>query len=101
LIFSAIRIFDSATVFAALIDENGRRFQIRTELTNTRVRQLYLPETNILLTRFLAEGGGAELTDYMPIEEDGEQPNEIIRTVSVVKGNVHFEMRCQPRFNYA
>jgi GH15 family glucan-1,4-alpha-glucosidase len=93
--------FDSATVFAALIDENGRRFQIRTELTNTRVRQLYLPETNILLTRFLAEGGGAELTDYMPIEEDGEQPNEIIRTVSVVKGNVHFEMRCQPRFNYA
>jgi GH15 family glucan-1,4-alpha-glucosidase len=93
--------FDSATVFAALLDENGGRFQIRTELTNPRVRQLYLPETNILLTRFLAEEGVAELTDYMPIEEDGEQPNEIVRMVSVVKGNVHFEMRCQPRFNYA
>jgi GH15 family glucan-1,4-alpha-glucosidase len=66
-----------------------------------RVRQLYLPETNILLTRFLAEEGVAELTDYMPIEQDGEQPNEIVRSVSVIRGNVRFEMSCQPRFNYA
>jgi GH15 family glucan-1,4-alpha-glucosidase len=60
-----------------------------------------LPETNILLTRFLAEEGVAELTDYMPIEKDAEQPNEIGRLVSVIKGNVNFKMRCQPRFNYA
>ena len=66
-----------------------------------RVRQLYLPDTNILLTRFLAEEGVAELTDYMPIEKDGAQPNEIVRRVSVIRGNVHFNMRCQPRFNYA
>jgi len=43
----------------------------------------------------------AELTDYMPIGTDGEQPNEIIRTVAVVRGEVDFKMRCQPRFNYA
>jgi GH15 family glucan-1,4-alpha-glucosidase len=66
-----------------------------------RVRQLYLPDTNILLTRFLAEEGVAELTDYMPIEQDGEQPNEIVRSVSVIRGNVNFEMCCRPRFNYA
>src|SRR5262249_34741670 len=66
-----------------------------------RVRQLYLPDTNILLTRFLAEEGVAELTDYMPIEKSGAQPNEIVRMVSVIRGNVHFKMRCQPRFNYA
>ena len=94
--------FDSPTVFAALLDdEKGGRFEIRPQLSNMRVRQLYLPETNILLTRFLAEDGVAELTDFMPIEQDGEQPNEIIRTVSVIRGNVHFEMCCQPRFNYA
>jgi len=94
--------FDSPTVFAALLDhKNGGRFQIAPQLTNARVRQLYLPETNILLTRFLADEGVAELTDYMPIEENGEQPNEIVRTVSVIKGNIHFTMRCQPRFNYA
>ena len=94
--------FDSPTVFAALLDrENGGRFQIAPQLTNMRVRQLYLPETNILLTRFLAEQGVAELMDYMPIESDKEQPNEIVRTVSVIRGNVRFEMRCQPRFSYA
>jgi GH15 family glucan-1,4-alpha-glucosidase len=94
--------FDSPTVFAALLDdERGGRFQIQPELNNSRVRQLYLPDTNILLTRFLAEEGVAELTDYMPIGADGEQPNEIIRTVAVVKGEVRFKMVCQPRFNYA
>ena len=66
-----------------------------------RVRQLYLPDTNILLTRFLAKEGVAELTDYMPIGADKEQPNEIIRTVSVVRGEVNFKLLCQPRFNYA
>jgi len=94
--------FDSPTVFAALLDdEKGGRFAIWPQLSGMRVRQLYLPETNILLTRFLAEEGVAELTDYMPIEKDGEQPNEIVRTVSVIRGTVHFQMCCQPRFNYA
>src|ERR1700704_567133 len=93
--------FDSPTVFAALLDERGGSFQIQPQLKEKRVRQLYLPDTNILLTRFLAEQGVAELTDYMPIGADGEQPNEIIRTVAVVKGEVRFKMLCQPRFNYA
>ena len=54
--------FDSPTVFAALLDdERGGYFQIQPQLANTRVRQLYLPDTNILLTRFLAEEGVAEL----------------------------------------
>src|SRR5262249_51550420 len=67
--------FDSPTVFAALLDdEKGGRFEIRPKLSNMRVRQLYLPETNILVTRFLAEEGVAELTDFMPIEQDGAQP---------------------------
>src|SRR6516164_4425419 len=94
--------FDSPTVFAALLDEKqGGRFQIEPQLTNVRIRQLYLPDTNILLTRFLAEEGVAELTDYMPIEKELEGPNEIVRTVSVIRGNVQFKMLCQPRFNYA
>src|SRR5215469_9515711 len=94
--------FDSPTVFGAILDDKkGGRFEIRPEMANVRVRQLYLPETNILLTRFLAEEGVAELTDYMPIEDDGAQPNEIVRRVSVIRGNVRFKMCCQPRFNYA
>jgi GH15 family glucan-1,4-alpha-glucosidase len=93
--------FDSPTVFAALLDdETGGSFQIQPQLNRRQVRQLYLPDTNILLTRFLAEEGVAELTDYMPIGADAEQPNEIIRTLAVVRGEVSFKMRCRPRFDY-
>ena len=94
--------FDSPTVFAALLDhQEGGCFQIDPQLTNARVRQLYLPDTNILLTRFLAEEGVVEVTDYMPIQNELEGPNEIVRTISVIRGNVQFKMLCQPRFNYA
>ena len=94
--------FDSPTVFAALLDdERGGRFRIQPQLDHRQVRQLYLPDTNILLTRFLAEEGVAELTDFMPVSAATEQPNEIIRMVSVVRGEVHFKLLCQPRFNYA
>src|SRR6266705_1232465 len=94
--------FDSPTVFASLLDdERGGCFQIQPQLKEKRLRQLYLPDTNILLTRFLAEEGLAELTDYMPIGTDDEQPNEIIRTLAVIRGKVDFTMRCRPRFNYA
>src|SRR5258708_35092857 len=94
--------FDSPTIFAALLDDqNGGRFEIRPQLTNARVRQMYLPETNILITRFLAEEGVSELTDYMPIDNDGGEPNEIVRKVAVIRGDVRFQMCCQPRFSYA
>jgi GH15 family glucan-1,4-alpha-glucosidase len=94
--------FDSPTVFAALLDDKrGGRFQIEPRLTDMRIRQLYLPDTNILLTRFLAEEGVAELMDFMPIEKDRNQPNEIVRMVTVIRGTVAFTMHCQPRFKYA
>src|SRR5499433_3393701 len=90
--------FDSPTVFGALLDDQrGGRFEIRPQLASMRVRQLYLPETNILITRFLTEQGVAELTDYMPIGDYQESKNEIVRTVSVVRGTVRFNMLCQPR----
>jgi GH15 family glucan-1,4-alpha-glucosidase len=94
--------FDSPSVFAALIDDRrGGLFQIQPELDGSRVRQLYLPDTNILLTRFLSDAGLVELTDYMPIGAGKEQPNELIRSVAVVRGEVRFKLICQPRFNYA
>src|SRR5579863_37425 len=93
--------FDSPSVFAALLDdEKGGSFQIEPQLRKKKVRQLYLPDTNILLTRFLAEEGVVELTDYMPIGTDGEQPNEIIRTLCVIRGEIDFKMQCKPRFDY-
>jgi GH15 family glucan-1,4-alpha-glucosidase len=97
--------FDSPTVFAALLDnEQGGTFCIQAELDDLRTRQLYLPETNILLTRFLSNSGVAEITDFMPMlaGKHGEiYAHQIIRMVRVIKGEVRFHARCAPRFNYA
>ena len=97
--------FDSPTVFAALLDpERGGCFSITAELENQRTRQLYLPDTNILVTRFLSDSGVAEITDFMPIlagKKGAIYAHQIIRMLRVIKGEIHFSMRCAPRFNYA
>ncbi|MFW5735508.1 MAG: trehalase-like domain-containing protein, partial [Oceanidesulfovibrio sp.] len=50
--------FDSPTVFAALLDaDTGGSFAITPQLSDVRRRQLYLPDTNILMSRFLASDG--------------------------------------------
>src|ERR1700722_101345 len=97
--------FDSPTVFAALLDkERGGSFCIWADLENQRTKQLYLPDTNILLTRFLSDSGVAEITDFMPIlagKRGAIYAHQIIRMVRVIKGEIQFRMRCAPRFNYA
>lgn len=94
--------FDSPTIFAALLDpEKGGCFSIRPQLDCPRTKQLYLPESNILLTRFLSDHGVAELTDFMSIHSNDESPNEVVRMVRVIKGSITFSLRCDPRFDYA
>jgi GH15 family glucan-1,4-alpha-glucosidase len=97
--------FDSPTVFAALLDpERGGHFRIHPNLENMRTKQLYLPDTNILLTRFLSDSGVVEITDFMPVVEDGDEQrygHHIVRMIRVIKGEVRFNMRCAPRFDYA
>ena len=93
--------FDSPTVFAALLDDKqGGRFQIRPVLNDLREKQLYLPETNVLLTRFLSDEGVAEVSDFMPVSEDGGGVSTIVRRAKTVRGEVRFRMICDPRFDY-
>src|SRR5437773_12087472 len=92
---------DSPSVFAALVDvERGGRFQIAPLLAGAARKQLYLPETNVLLTRFLDADGVAELSDFMPVEDAG-QAHTLVRRAKTVRGEVRFQMRCEPRFDYA
>jgi len=92
--------FDSPSIFAALLDpERGGRFQIAPTLDGAKRKQLYLPDSNILLTRFLAADGVAEISDFMPVEEVAPAHN-LVRRVKSVRGEVHIEMICAPRFNY-
>lgn len=93
--------FDSPTIFAALLDsEKGGSFEIAPVNGNVKNKQLYLPDTNVLLTRFLCADGVAEITDFMPVEElyGGK---EMVRRVTCVRGKLDFRMKCAPRFNYA
>ncbi|WP_205780577.1 glycoside hydrolase family 15 protein [Mucilaginibacter limnophilus] len=93
--------FDSPTLFAALLDDRkGGSFSLSPESTGTKHKQLYIPDTNVLITRFLSPDGVAELTDFMPVEEmyGGK---ELVRRVTCIQGAFTFQMTCCPRFDYA
>src|SRR4051812_25079207 len=93
--------FDSPSIFAALLDPaKGGFFCIQPDLKNSHTKQLYLPDTNVLLTRFLSDDGIAEMADFMPILEK-DQPGRIVRRVKVIQGEITFHLKCRPRFDYA
>src|SRR5581483_1688480 len=100
-----IPCFDSPSVFGALLDaRKGGFFRIAPPDTpGMGHRQLYLPETNVLITRFLTVDGVGEITDFMPVKREGSARHQhhIIRSVSVVRGSLSFEMVCRPAFNFA
>jgi len=93
--------FDSPSIFAALLDpEKGGYFQIAPELNGAKHKQLYLPDSNILLTRFLSADGVAEISDFMAVGETAGAQS-LVRRVKAVRGEIHFRMVCAPRFDYA
>jgi len=92
--------FDSPTVFAALLDQHkGGRFHLAPCIEDARHKQLYLPESNVLLTRFLSEAGMAEVSDFMAVRPLGHE-HDLVRRAKCIRGNIPFEMRCEPRFDY-
>src|ERR1700712_3201523 len=81
--FMSFPQFDSPTVFASLLDsKKGGYFSVEPQLDNFTSKQLYIPGTAVLLTRFFSEYGIAELTDYMPMAgESDKSACAIIRKV--------------------
>lgn len=98
--FLCLPHFDSPSIFCALLDRRrGGFFQISSCQENVKRKQMYLPETNILLTRFLYEDGIGELTDFMPVIAFSKK-STLIRKVSTIKGKITYRMQCCPKFNY-
>jgi GH15 family glucan-1,4-alpha-glucosidase len=97
--------FDSPSIFGAILDhEKGGHFSIApVDSDGVAHKQVYWPDTNVLVTRFFTQDGVAEVTDFMPVgrvaEELGVRP--IIRSVRVTRGTMRFRMECRPAFNYA
>jgi len=91
--------FDSPSVFARLLDDKkGGHFCIMPEFGQMKQKQLYLPDTNVLLTRFLSADGVGEITDFMPVGQ--EEDRKLIRRVTTIRGEVKYKLNCCPRFNY-
>jgi GH15 family glucan-1,4-alpha-glucosidase len=95
--------FDSPSIFGAILDDNkGGRFQIQVVGDDIRHKQLYLPSTNVLVTRFLLRDGIAELEDFMPVGlfPDSRWYHHIYRRIRCVKGSVRMSLTCRPAFDY-
>jgi GH15 family glucan-1,4-alpha-glucosidase len=99
--FCAPRI-DSPSIFAALLDpKTGGHFKIAPEGEDHTTRQLYLPGTPVLITRFLSDAGVAEVVDFMPVTgTEVTDTHRLVRLVRVVRGQMRLRIDCQPRFNY-
>jgi hypothetical protein len=54
------------------------------------VRQLYFPESAVVITRFMAEEGVAELVDFMPIAplKVATDRHRIVRLLRGVRGEI-------------
>jgi GH15 family glucan-1,4-alpha-glucosidase len=94
--------FDSPSVFAAILDrQRGGYCRIAPTEAHCRSKQLYLPDTNILLTRHLSPRGVGEVQDFMPVRKDGRGGGtRLIRRVIAVRGEMRFRLELEPRFNY-
>ena len=97
--------FDSPSLFGAILDQGkGGHFSIAPACDDVTYKQFYWPETNILITRFMAEDGVGEIIDYMPVgirRGEGQGYHGLVRSVKCVRGSMEFRMECHPAFNYA
>src|SRR5947207_11594208 len=96
--------FDSPSVFAVILDaDRGGVFRIAPEGVGWSSKQLYLPDTNVLITRFLMPDGVGEVQDFMPPPRSGAvaHRHRMIRRVVAVRGEMRFVVDVAPRFDYS
>jgi GH15 family glucan-1,4-alpha-glucosidase len=95
--------FDSPSIFASLLDaEKGGYFRIAPDREDYVSRQLYFPDTAILITRFMSPDGVGEVTDYMPVAGGkATARHRLVRHIRVVRGSMRFVVDLKPRFDYA
>lgn len=95
--------FDSASVFGSILDdEKGGYFKISAAETVSQ-RQMYIPDTNILLTRSFTKDGLGQVEDFMPIARKGAEDklHQIVRKITCVRGQIKYKIDCSPAPDYA
>lgn len=93
--------FDSPTLFARLLDPDGGVFTVQPDLPDARRMQSYVPDTNILVTRWLCDRGSAEVLDVL-VPKDGPSggPTRLVRRATATRGRITFRLLCRPRPDY-
>ncbi len=93
--------FDSATAFAKLLDaERGGAWSIHPKVVaGLHTTQYYEPETAILVTRYMHEGGIAELIDFMP-PVDQLKHCQVVRIVRALAGSTVLAFDLEARYPY-
>jgi GH15 family glucan-1,4-alpha-glucosidase len=90
--------FDGPSVFGALLDrDRGGYYRIAPTDALASTKQLYLPDTNVLITRFLSPQGVSEIQDFMPV---GGGPPRLVRSIVGIRGTLRFRLEVEPRFGY-
>jgi GH15 family glucan-1,4-alpha-glucosidase len=95
--------FDAPSLFGALLDTGkGGYFSLWSRTSYSRPKQLYLPDTNILLTRFQGKEAVGEVIDFMVPEtrSSGRARDLLVRQAHAVRGRATFELACHPAFDY-
>ena len=93
--------FDSPSIFTALLDTpEAGIFQLAPDLPDARRQQIYLPETNVLQTRWIAEEAVIQVTDLMPITHSEDDLPRIVRRINVRYGRAMIHVRCAVRLDY-
>ena len=96
--------FDSPSIFAAILDKSIGGFFRVTSVHPAVQKQMYLPDTNVLVTRFMNSNGVSEITDFMTLGNESTGPkhvHQVVRRVRAVRGEVKLRLDCYPGFDYA
>ena len=95
--------FDSPSIFGSLLDlARGGYVRVAPADGAHTTKQLYFPDTAILITRFMTDSGVGEVLDFMPVQtaQVATDHHRIVRMVSCVRGRMTFDIEAAPRFDY-
>jgi GH15 family glucan-1,4-alpha-glucosidase len=95
--------FDSEPVFGRLLDEDGGTFSVGTPDGSPGV-QRYLPNTNVLETRFTTSEGSFRVLDFAPRFAQYDRffrPTQLHRVIEPLDGMPRVAVRCEPRLGWS
>lgn len=96
---------DSPSLLGAILDPAAGRWRVAPVETFHATRR-YLPDTNVLETRFETAAGTLMLTDLMPVADEDDKhrfllpEREILRLIRCERGEVELELVFEPRPEY-